>query len=73
MAARNTVRAPKRSATQPLSGMKTASDKRYEVSASLSASGSSWRSAAMAGRDVAITVESIVSMKSATATMRVTK
>src|SRR3990170_4063056 len=30
MAARNTVRAPKRSATQPLNGMKTASGKRYE-------------------------------------------
>ena len=28
MAARNTVRAPKRSATQPLNGMNTASDRR---------------------------------------------
>ena len=28
MAARNTVRAPKRSAAQPLTGMNTASDKR---------------------------------------------
>ena len=28
MAARNTVRAPKRSAIQPLKGMNTASDKR---------------------------------------------
>ena len=73
MAARKTVRAPKRSATQPLSGMNTASDKRYDVSASLSATGSSWRSAAMAGSEVAITVESICSMNKATATMRVTK
>ena len=73
MAARNTVRAPKRSAIQPLKGMNTASDSKYEVSASLSAIGSSCRSAAMAGSDVAITVESIVSMNRATATMRVTK
>jgi hypothetical protein len=73
IAARNTVRAPKRSAIQPLRGMNTASDSRYEVSASLSAIGSSPRSRAIAGSDVAITVESMFSMKRATATMRVTK
>ena len=43
------------------------------MSASLSAMGSWPRSAAMAGSDVAITVESIVSMNRATATMSVTK
>ena len=73
MAARNTVRAPNRSAIQPLKGINTASESKYEVSASFSAIGSWCRSAAMAGKEVAITVESIVSMKSATATMRVTK
>ena len=73
IAARNTVRAPKRSAIQPLKGMNTASDRRYDVSASLSAIGSSCRSAAMAGSDVPITVESMVSMNKATATIRVTK
>ncbi len=40
----NVVRAPKRSATQPLTGMNTASDSRYAVSASFSAIGSVARS-----------------------------
>src|SRR5215470_12985798 len=50
--------------------MKTARLTRYEVSASLSASGFSPISAAIAGSDVVITVESMFSMNSAHATMR---
>ena len=69
IAARNTVRAPKRSAVQPLTGMKTASDRRYEVTASLSVSGLVPISAAIAGSEVAITVESMFSMNRATATI----
>ena len=67
MAARNTVRAPKRSAVQPLAGMKIAKDSRYEVTASFKASGLVPISAAIAGSDVAMTVESMFSMNSATA------
>src|SRR6516225_2813011 len=70
MATVNTVRDPYRSATQPLIGMKTARLTRYEVSASLSASGLSPISAAIAGNDVVMTVESMFSMNSAHATMR---
>src|SRR6476646_9949534 len=73
MAARNTVRAPNRSAVQPLIGMKTASESRYEVTASLSVSGLVPMSAAIAGREVAITVESMLSMNSATATIMGTR
>src|SRR6185437_14240266 len=51
---------------QPLAGMNTASDKRYEVTASLSASGLVPMSVAIAGSDVAITVESMFSMNRAT-------
>jgi hypothetical protein len=69
MALANTVREPMRSATQPLIGMNTARPTRYEVSASLSASGLSPISAAIAGSEVAITVESMFSMKSEQATM----
>src|SRR5712691_2778458 len=69
IAARNTVRAPKRSAVQPLAGMKIASDSRYEVTASLSASGLVPISAAIAGSEVAMTVESMFSMNRATATI----
>src|ERR1700726_574865 len=65
----NTMRAPNRSAVQPLAGMKTASDSRYEVMASLSVSGLVPMSAAIAGSEVAITVESILSMNKAVATM----
>ena len=53
----NTARAPKRSAVQPLAGMNTASDSRYEVIASFSVSGLVPISAAIAGSEVAITVE----------------
>ncbi len=64
-----TVRGPKRSAVQPLAGMKTASASRYEVMASFSVSGLVPMSAAIAGSEVAITVESMFSMNKAVATM----
>src|SRR6185295_10206950 len=48
----NVVRAPKRSATQPLTGTKTASANKYVVSASFSAIGTVRRSTAIAGSDV---------------------
>src|SRR5882762_192648 len=69
MAVENTARAPKRSAVQPLAGMNTASDSRYEVMASLCVRGLVPMSAAIAGSEVAMTVESIFSMNSAVATM----
>src|ERR1700676_3573565 len=69
MAIENTMRAPKRSAVQPLAGMKTASDNRYEVIASFNVSGLVPISAAIAGSEVAITVESMFSMNRAVATM----
>src|SRR5712691_9697509 len=73
MAVRNMVRAPNRSAIQPLAGMKIASASRYEVMASLSSKGLEPISAAMAGSDVAMTVESMFSMNSATATISGTR
>ena len=73
IAAAKTRRAPKRSAVQPLAGMKTASDSRYDVTASFSASGLAPISAAMAGSEVAITVESRFSMNSAHATISGTR
>src|SRR3954470_1995247 len=69
MAIENTARAPNRPAVQPLAGMNTASDSRYEVIASFSVSGLVPISAAIAGSEVAITVESIFSMNRAVATM----
>src|ERR1700710_2011120 len=69
MARLNTMRAPKRSAVQPLAGMNTASDKRYEVIASFNVSGLVPISAAIAGSEVAMTVESMFSMNRAVATM----
>jgi hypothetical protein len=63
------VRAPNRSAVQPLIGMNTASDNRYDVTASFRVSGLVPMSAAIAGSEVAITVESMLSMNSATATI----
>src|SRR4051812_10743740 len=69
MAMENTARAPKRSAVQPLAGMNTASDSRYEVMASFRVSGLVPISAAMAGSEVAMTVESMFSMNRAVATM----
>src|SRR3981189_2685307 len=69
MATENTRRAPKRSAGQPLAGKKTATDSRYEVMASFSVSGLVPISAAIAGSEVAITVESMFSINRAVATM----
>ena len=69
MAIENTARAPKRSAVQPLAGMNTASDSRYEVIASFRVSGLVPISAAIAGSEVAMTVESMFSMNRAVATM----
>src|SRR6267378_2576177 len=69
MATENTMRAPKRSAVQPLAGINIASDSRYEVMASFSVSGLVPISAAIAGSEVAITVESMFSMNRAVATM----
>src|SRR3989440_11959030 len=65
----NPARAPNRSAVQPLAGMNTASDSRYEVIASFRVSGLLPISAAIAGSEVAITVESMFSMNKAVATM----
>src|SRR6201990_1885808 len=65
----NTVRAPNRSAVQPEAGMNTASDSRYEVIASFRVSGLVPISAAIAGSEVAITVESMFSMNRAVATI----
>src|SRR5712675_1128814 len=69
MAIANTMRAPKRSAVQPLAGINTASDNKYDVMASLSVSGLVPMSAAIAGSEVAITVESMFSMNRAVATI----
>lgn len=69
IAMRNTRLAPNRSAIQPETGMKIASATKYEVSASFSVIGLVPISAAIAGSDVAMTVESICSMNSATARM----
>ena len=69
MATRKMLVAPNRSAIQPLMGMKMASDTKYEVRASFRAIGLVPMSVAMAGRDVAITVESMFSMNRATARM----
>ena len=67
IAPRNTLRAPKRSAVQPLAGMQMASDSRYDVTASFNASGLVPSARAIAGSDVAMTVESMFSMNSAVA------
>src|SRR5690606_4649018 len=67
IASRKIFLAPKRSAIHPLIGIKIASDTKYAVSASLSEIASVPISAAMAGRDVAMTVESNCSMNRATA------
>src|SRR5436305_7447746 len=69
IATANTMRAPKRSAVQPLAGMNTASESRYEVIASFSVRGLVPMSTAIAGSEVAITVESMFSMNRAVATM----
>ena len=70
IAARKMVRAPKRSATQPLAGMKIATLSRYDVMARLSRTGLTPNDAAICGSAVAITVPSRFSMNSAQATVR---
>src|SRR6185437_4518747 len=69
MAVRNTVRAPNRSANQPLAGMNTATLKRYAVIARLRRIGSSSIACAMLGSAVEMIVESRFSMNSAQATI----
>jgi len=63
------MRAPKRSAVQPLAGMNTASDKRYEVMASFSVSGLRRCRRAIAGSEVADDSRIHVLMNRAVATM----
>ncbi len=70
IAAAKTFRAPKRSATQPLGGMKIARLIRYEVSASFRDSGSTCRDRAIVGSAVEMIVLSMFSMKRAVATTR---
>src|SRR5277367_3997930 len=69
IALRKIVRAPNRSAIQPLIGMKTARLSRYDVIARLSLIGSSPSDLAIAGSAVEITVASSISMKSAQPTI----
>src|SRR5579859_1247282 len=69
IAALNTVRVPNRSATQPLAGMNTASDSRYDVRATFMCTGSAPNAFAIVGRAVAITVESRFCMNNAHATI----
>ncbi len=57
IATRNTVRVPYRSATHPLAGMNTATDSRYDVSATFMCTGSAPNALAIVGSAVAITVE----------------
>ena len=69
IAARNTVRAPKRSAIHPLMGMNTARLSRYDVRATFIRTGSSPNARAMVGNAVEITVLSRFCMNSAQATI----
>src|ERR1700761_1910968 len=69
IAARKIVREPNRSAIHPETGMKTARLTRYDVRASFMARGLSPSEVPIIGSEVAMTVESICSMKSAQATM----
>ncbi len=61
-------RAPKRSVSQPLIGMSTATVSTYEVTATFTAIGETSRLSAMCGAAGAITVPSRISMNSAPAT-----
>ena len=70
MAAAKTVREPKRSATQPLMGMKTASVSRYAVMPMLRLTAPTWKLFAICGSAVAMMVPSRFSIKNAAA-MRV--
>ena len=69
IAARNTVRDPKRSASRPLAGMNIASVSRYDVSATFMCSGLALKLFAIVGSAVASTVPSSCSMNIALATM----
>ena len=70
MAIRKTVLAPKRSDTQDDMGKNTVRLKRYVVKANFKATGFVPKSAAMAGKEVAITVPSMFSMNKAEATTK---
>ncbi len=63
------MRLPNRSAAQPLAGINTDRLIKYEVRATLICSGSAWKLFAIAGRPVAITVESRFCMNKALATI----
>src|SRR5256885_12939599 len=67
IAEQNTCRAPKRSAIQPLMGMKIARLIRYEVIAALICGGETWKLNAICGSDVEMIEESKPSMKNAPA------
>src|SRR6185312_1198673 len=67
IAEQNTKRAPKRSAIQPLIGMKIARLIRYEVIAALICDGDTWKLAAIWGSEVEMMEESSPSMKKAPA------
>ncbi len=69
IAARKTSRAPNRSASLPLTGMKTARLSRYAVKAMFICSGSTAKVRAILGKAVARTDELSCSMKSAQETM----
>src|SRR5271154_6565188 len=69
IALRKIVRAPNRSAIQPLIGMKTARLSRYDVIARFSLIGSSPSDLAIAGSAVEMTVASSISMNSAQPTI----
>src|SRR3954468_1306478 len=65
IAAQNTCRAPKRSAIQPLIGMKMARLIKYEVIAALICGGDTPKLVAICGREVEMIDESSPSMKNA--------
>ena len=69
IALKNTVFEPKRSAIQPLAGMKIASVSRYADMPMLKLTGLSWNVCAICGSAVAITLPSSISMKKAQATI----
>ena len=66
-----TVRAPRRSATQPEMGMKMARVRRYAVMPMFMRTAPMWKERAIWGRAVAMTVPSRFSMKKAPATRAV--
>src|ERR1700730_45182 len=68
MAETKTERAPTRSATHPLIGMKTASISKYAVIPIFRSTGLTWKDFPICGRAVAMTVPSRFSIKKAVAT-----